>query len=127
MQMFKPKHELRFLGDFLALGDFIGLWLYKVVLIDIFEHMIEARDHLRRIIHKLHVDIPIRFVEMPPIHLKHHLLSVLHLDDPIPIDTFTCHHFIHQQLHLVIDDEVFKLLHGGFDVYVGAVDLVMFQ
>lgn len=87
--------------------------------------MIEARDHLRRIVHKLHVDIPIRFIKMPSIYLEDRLLGVLHLDDAISVDALTSHQLIDNHLRLKVDDEVLEFLHGGLYVDVGAVDLVV--
>lgn len=125
MQMLEPQHQLRLLRDFLAPADLVGLRLDEVILIYVLEHMIEATDHLRRIVHKLHVDIPIRFVEVPPVHLEDRLLGVLHLDDAIAVDALTSHQLIHDHLCLKVYDEVLECLHGGLDVDVGAVDLVV--
>lgn len=127
VQVLESEHELRLLGELLAPADLVGLSLDEVVLVDVLEHMVEARDHLRRIIHELHVDVPVRFVEVPPVHLEHRLLRVLHLDDAVTIDALAGRHLIHHHLRLEVDDEVLQPLHRGLDVDVGAVDLVVLQ
>lgn len=123
MQMFKYKHESLLLLFFSEFGCLIGLLVDAIPLVEIFEYVIEAGDHFSRVVDKLHVELLICFVYIPPIYLKQCAICLVHLQQLTSINGLELHLLLHHFLLLESDDELLDLIHDFHDVDVGPINL----